>query len=176
MQPLYLKIYSKTIIIVHNFYTTGDKGINGTKGLPGPRGDQGFPGLRGKPGPPGPPGLGGCPLPSEKELPRHIREVEHILSTIAELYNNLGVEKQMSGDEFYDYIMKKPIHEKDGVSDHLYRDERRVTRSTKSSTDCSGILVIPGPKGCPGIPGLPGGNGRKGLPGVPGMTCINRHR
>ena len=134
--------------------------------MTGPRGDQGLPGLCGRAGPPGPPGLGGCPLPSNDKLSRHIREVGHIFSTITELYNNFGLENQMSADEFYDYIMTKPSIVKSG---HLYSDESRVARSTKSSTDCNGISVIPGPVGDQGVPGPPGDNGIQGKPGLPGM-------
>ena len=143
--------------------------------MPGPRGDRGFPGIRGTPGPPGPPGLDGCPLPSEEELPRHIREVGDILSTITKLYNNLGLIDQMSADKFYDYIMKRPSHKKDAVSNYLDSDKRRIARSIKSSNDCCGILVVPGPPGNKGVKGLPGEHGRKGLPGVPGMICTNTH-
>ena len=138
--------------------------------MPGPRGDQGPTGSRGKRGPPGPPGLGGCPLPTNNKLSRRIREVGHIFSTTSELYNSLGLEDQMSADEFYDYIMK---NEKDAVPVHLYSDENRAARSTESSTDCSGTLVIPGPKGEPGVPGLPGEDGIKGEAGIPGMyRCV----
>ena len=150
-------------------YSSGDKGTDGVKGLPGPRGDQGLPGLRGRIGPPGPPGLGGCPLPSDNKLSRHIREVGHIFSTITELYNNFGLENQMSADEFYDYIMKKPSIVKDTLSGHLYRDESRVARSTESSTDCNGIPVIPGPVGDQGVSGPPGDDGIQGKPGLPGI-------
>ena len=156
-------------------YYSGNKGSNGAKGLPGPRGDQGLPGFRGRSGPPGPPGLGGCPLPSDNKLSRHIREMGHIVSTIAELYNSLGLENQMSADEFYDYIMKKPSFEKDTISDHLYSDESRVARNTDSSgsTNCSGTPVIPGPVGDQGVPGLPGDDGIKGKSGLPGIYVYN---
>ena len=147
-------------------YYSGSKGSNGAKGLPGPRGDQGLPGFRGRSGPPG---LGGCPLPSDNELSRRIREVGHIFSTTTELYNSLGLENEMTADEFYDYIMKKPSFEKDTVSDHLYNEESRVARSTESSTDCNGIPVIPGPLGVQGVPGPPGDDGIKGEAGLPGM-------
>ena len=143
--------------------------------MPGPRGDQGPTGLRGKPGPSGPPGLGGCPLPANNKLSRRIREVGHIFSTTSELYDSLGPENQMSADEFYDYIMKK---KEDAVPVHLYSDKNRAARSTESSTDCNGILVIPGPIGDPGVPGLPGDDGIKGEAGIPGMyrrVCICRH-
>ena len=150
-------------------YYSGNIGPNGAKGFPGPRGDQGLPGLRGRPGPPGPRGLGGCPLPSDNKLSRHIREVGHIFSTITELYNNFGLENQMSADEFYDYIMKKPSFDKDTVSDHLYSYESRVARNTESSTDCNGIPVIPGPVGDQGVTGLPGDDGIQGKPGLPGI-------
>ena len=154
-------------------YYPGNKGPSGAIGLPGPRGDQGLPGLRGRIGPPGPPGLGGCPLPSDNALSRHIRKVGHIFTTTTELYNSLGLENQMSADEFYDYIMKKSSIKKDIVSDHLYNDESRFARSTESSTDCNGIPVIPGPVGDQGVPGLPGDDGVKGEPGLPGSyTCI----
>ena len=158
-------------------YSSGNKGPNGAnKGLPGPRGDQGLPGIRGRTGPPGPPGLGGCPLPSDNELSRRTREVGHIFTTTTELYNTLGLENQMSADEFYDYIMKKPSIEKDTVSDHVYSDESRVARSTESSTDCNGIPVLPGPVGDQGVPGLPGDDGMKGEPGLPGMyICTYIH-
>ena len=149
-------------------YSSGNKGPNGVRGLPGPRGDQGLPGIRGRMGPPGPPGLGGCPLPSDK-FSRHIREVGHIFSTITELYTSFGLENQMSADEFYDYVMKKRSIEKNTMSDHLYSDESRVTRSMESSTDCNGIPVIPGPVGDQGVPGLPGDDGIQGKPGLPGI-------
>ena len=147
-------------------YYSGNKGPNGAKGLPGPRGDQGLPGLRGRPGPPGPQGLGGCPLPNDNTLSRRIRKVGHIFTTTTELYNSLGLENQMSADEFYDYIMKKHSFEKDTISDHY---ESRAARSTESSTECNGIPVIPGPVGDQGVPGLPGDDGVKGKAGLPGM-------
>ena len=165
-----IKLYYIHIVINYS----GNKGSNGVRGLPGPRGDQGLPGIRGRTGPPGPPGLGGCPLPSHKKLARHIREVGHIFSTITELYKNLGLENQMSADEFYDYIMKKPSIEKDTVSDHLYSDEIRVARSAESSTDCNGVPVIPGPVGDQGVPGLPGDDGVNGESGLPGI-CTYMH-
>ena len=93
----------------------------------------------------------------------------HIFTTATELYNSLGLENQMSANEFYDYIMKEPSFEKDTVSDHLYSDESRVARSTESSTDCNGIPVKPGPVGDQGVPGLPGDDGVKGKAGLPGI-------
>ena len=142
-------------------------------GLPGPRGDQGSPGVRGKQGPPGPPGLGGCPLPSDEELSRHVREVGHIISTISEMYNSLGLENQMSADEFYDYVIHKRSIGKDTISDH---NDDRVARSTNSSTNFNGIPAIPGPVGDQGVPGRPGVFGTIGESGIPGIlhmhTCI----
>ena len=142
--------------------------MNGARGLPGPRGDQGQTGLRGRPGPPGPPGLGGCPLQSDNKLARQIREVGHVFSATTELYDSLGLENQMSADEFYDYIMK---NKKDAIP-NLFSDKNRIGRSTESSTNCNGILVIPGPIGDKGAPGLPGDDGIKGEAGLSGM-CIH---
>ena len=139
--------------------------MDGARGLPGHRGDQGPTGLRGRPGPPGPPGLGGCLLQSDNKLSRRIREVGRIFSATTELYDSLELENQMSADEFYDYIMKK---KKDVVPNH-FSDKNRIIRSTESSTNCSGILVIPGPIGDKGVPGLPGDDGIKGEAGSSGM-------
>ena len=150
----------------------GSRGLRGHRGLPGPRGDQGVPGLCGRPGPPGPPGLGGCPLPDNKKLPRHVREMGHIISTTTELYNSLGIENQMSADEFYDHIMENSFKE-DSLSDHFYHGGSRVARNTESTANCSGIVVIPGPKGEQGVSGPPGSDGIRGESGLPGMCmCI----
>jgi len=151
---------------------SGRRGLRGARGLPGANGERGFPGVRGGPGPPGPPGLGGCPLPDDVRFPRHLREVGHIISTTTELYNSLGIENQMSANEFYDYIMETASSKEDTkpkTSDYIYSDESRVTRSTESSTDCNGVTIISGPKGDQGIPGLPGYTGRKGESGIPGI-------
>ena len=182
---------------MHNLNTSavlihaGSKGLRGAKGLPGARGDRGPPGDRGEKGPQGPPGLGGCPLPENKKLLRHMREVGHIISTTTELYNSLGLENQMSADEFYDYIINKAIYEEDTIP-YSSSSDARVTRNTKSSlksttkfstelptelptnssTDCNGVTTIPGPKGDQGVRGLPGNVGIKGEPGISGNYTV----
>ena len=156
-------------LYIHTFYCLGKRGPNGAPGLRGPIGNQGVPGPPGRPGPPGPPGLAGCPLPKNNKLSRRIREVGHIFSSTTELYNSLGIENQMSADEFYDYIMEGP---KNTVPNYLYSDDSRAARSTESSTDCNGIEVIPGPKGSPGVSGVPGNDGTKGESGIPGTLII----
>lgn len=145
--------------------------------MPGSTGDQGSAGVRGRPGPPGPQGLGGCPPPNSKKLSRQIKEVGHIFTTITQLYEDLGIDNQMSADEFYDYIMKKPSIEKNSVpnlTDYPYDDKRRPARSIESSTSCNGTAVIPGPKGNQGVPGLAGIDGVKGDSGIPGKHMCMR--
>ena len=143
--------------------------------MPGPRGERGLKGFRGLPGPPGPQGLGGCPLPDDSKLSRRVREVGHIFATTTELYSNFGAENKMSADEFYDYITKGSFYE-EGTVPNL--SESRDARSTESSTECNGIVVVSGPKGDQGVPGLPGNdgiNGKAGIPGTPIMLCINSY-
>lgn len=149
----------------------GQRGFQGFDGLDGIPGDPGPVGDPGRPGRMGPPGLGGCPLP--KHATRRMIELGYITEITEDIYyNSLNEKYKESVRTFHNHLVKEFMQHKEHMELASHKAHSRVGRQTKSSADCGGVPVVPGPKGEAGVPGLAGGPGQSGIPGRSGANLI----
>ena len=147
----------------------GQKGSQGSDGLDGVPGDPGPLGDRGLPGQIGPPGLGGCSLPEDEKITRRMIELEYITEVTEDIYHNSPNEQyKESVRKFHNHLVNEFMQHKEVIESSKHDIHSRVNRQVKSSIDCGGVPVIPGPTGEAGVPGLRGAPGQSGIPGRPG--------
>lgn len=169
-----------------NLCTVGRRGPSGYNGLNGAPGNQGPPGYQGPPGSVGPPGLGGCPLP-DHEMTRRAAELGYITEVVEGLYHSSSDKHYKKAVRtFHNHLVKKIIQHKEDIEKVMSSQQRvsqinskvdnsRSTRQMdssaeqrKSSIECGGVPILPGPKGETGVRGPPGIPGQNGIPGRPG--------